>query len=174
TDKDVTVVTESREVNGRRIGLLGIRGGAVDYQPQSIPEALWGGVTQTWTVTTDTFGGLAQMIAGQRGTDELGGPLRIAQLSGQVAQLGVSNLISFIAVLSVNLGLINLFPIPVLDGGHLLFYLVEAVRGRPLPQRAQEYSFRAGIAVLGGLFIFATWNDLTHIGLFRWVAGLIG
>jgi regulator of sigma E protease len=140
----------------------------------NLPEALWGGVVQTWTVTAETFSGLAQMISGQRGTEELGGPLRIAQLSGQVAELGVSNLISFIAVLSVNLGLINLFPIPVLDGGHLLFYLFEAVRGRPLPRRAQEYSFRAGIAVLGGLFIFATWNDLTHIGLFRWVAGLIG
>lgn len=173
-DKNVTVVTEAREVNGHRVGLLGIRGGTVDYQPMSVPAALWGGVTQTWTVTTDTFGGIAQMISGQRGTEELGGPLRIAQLSGQVAQLGVSNLISFIAVLSVNLGLINLFPIPVLDGGHLLFYLVEAVRGRPLPRRAQEYSFRAGIAVLAGLFIFATWNDLAHIGLFRWVAGLIG
>jgi regulator of sigma E protease len=173
-DKDVPVVTEAREANGHRIGLLGIRGGAVDYQSQSIPQALWGGVTQTWTVTVDTFSGLAQMISGQRGTEELGGPLRIAQLSGQVAELGVSNLVSFIAVLSVNLGLINLFPVPVLDGGHLLFYLVEAVRGRPLPRRAQEYSFRAGIAVLGGLFIFATWNDLTHIGLFRWVAGLIG
>jgi regulator of sigma E protease len=173
-DKDVVVVTEARTVDGKRIGLLGIRGGTVDYQPLSVPEALWGGVVQTWTVTTDTFGGLAQMISGQRGTEELGGPLRIAQLSGQVAQLGVSNLISFIAVLSVNLGLINLFPIPVLDGGHLLFYLVEALRGRPLPRRAQEYSFRAGIALLGGLFIFATWNDLTQIGLFRWVAGLIG
>jgi len=173
-DKDIPVVTEAREANGHRIGLLGIRGGAVDYQSQSIPQALWGGVTQTWTVTADTFSGLAQMISGQRGTEELGGPLRIAQLSGQVAELGVSNLVSFIAVLSVNLGLINLFPVPVLDGGHLLFYLVEAVRGRPLPRRAQEYSFRAGIAVLGGLFIFATWNDLTHIGLFRWVAGLIG
>jgi len=173
-NKDVAVTTEAREVNGRKVGLLGIRGGTVDYQPRSLPQALWGGVTQTWTVTTDTFSGLAQMISGQRGTEELGGPLRIAQLSGQVAQLGVSNLISFIAVLSVNLGLINLFPIPVLDGGHLLFYLVEALRGRPLPRRAQEYSFRAGLAVLGGLFIFATWNDLTHIGLFRWVAGLIG
>jgi regulator of sigma E protease len=86
----------------------------------------------------------------------------------------LSNLISFIAVLSVNLGLINLFPIPVLDGGHLLFYFFEAVRGRPLPRRAQEYSFRAGIALLAGLFIFATWNDLAHIGLFRWVAGLMG
>ena len=114
------------------------------------------------------------MITGSRGTEELGGPLRIAQLSGQVAQLGIASLVSFIAVLSVNLGLINLFPIPVLDGGHLLFYLAEAVRGRPLPPRAQEYGFRAGLAVLAGLFIFATWNDLTHIGLFRWVAGLIG
>jgi regulator of sigma E protease len=173
-DKDFAVTTEAREVGGHRVGLLGIRGGAVDYQPMNLPEALWGGVVQTWTVTAETFSGLAQMISGQRGTEELGGPLRIAQLSGQVAELGVSNLISFIAVLSVNLGLINLFPIPVLDGGHLLFYLFEAVRGRPLPRRAQEYSFRAGIAVLGGLFIFATWNDLTHIGLFRWVAGLIG
>ena len=81
-------------------------------------------------MTSDTFGGLAQMISGQRGTDELGGPLRIAQLSGQVAELGVTSLISFIAVLSVNLGLINLFPIPVLDGGHLLFYVFEVVLGR--------------------------------------------
>ncbi|MBN8896892.1 MAG: site-2 protease family protein, partial [Rhodospirillales bacterium] len=130
--------------------------------------------TQTWTVTADTLSGLAEMIGGRRGTDELGGPLRIAQLSGQVAELGVASLISFIAVLSVNLGLINLFPIPVLDGGHLLFYLAEAIRGRPLPPRALEYGFRAGLAVLAGLFIFATWNDLTHIGVFRWFAGLIG
>jgi regulator of sigma E protease len=173
-DKDNVVVPGAREVNGHRIGLLGIRGGTVDYQPLGVMDSLWGGVTQTWSVTTDTFAGLAQMISGQRGTEELGGPLRIAQLSGKVAELGVSSLVSFIAVLSVNLGLINLFPIPVLDGGHLLFYLVEALRGRPLPRRAQEYSFRAGIAVLGGLFIFATWNDLTQIGLFRWVAGLIG
>ena len=90
------------------------------------------------------------MITGRRGTDELGGPLRIAQLSGEVAQLGIASLITFIAVLSVNLGLINLFPIPVLDGGHLLFYLVEALRGRPVPPRAQEYGFRAGFALLVG------------------------
>jgi regulator of sigma E protease len=83
-------------------------------------------------------------------------------------------MISFIAVLSVNLGLINLFPIPVLDGGHLMFYFFEAVLGRPLPPRAQEYGFRAGLALLAGLFIFATWNDLSQFGLFRWVAGLIG
>jgi regulator of sigma E protease len=172
-DQNVVVVTDACLIDGKTV-YLGIRGGAVDYQPLGFAAAVWGGVTQTWTVTTETFSGLAQMIAGQRGTEELGGPLRIAQLSGQVAQLGLSSLVSFIAILSVNLGLINLFPIPVLDGGHLLFYAVEAVIGRPLPRRAQEYSFRAGIAVLAGLFIFATWNDLANIGLFRWVAGLMG
>jgi regulator of sigma E protease len=173
-DRQVTVTTESRDAGGRKVGLLGVRGGEVDYQAVSVPAAIWGGVHQTWVITSETFSGLAQMISGTRGTEELGGPLRIAQLSGQVAQLGLASLVSFIAVLSVNLGLINLFPIPVLDGGHLLFYLAEAVRGRPLPQRAQEYGFRAGLAFLAGLFIFATWNDLTHLGLFRWVVGLVG
>ncbi len=173
-EQHLTVVTESHDVRGHAVGLLGIRGGKVDYQHVTLPAALWGGVAQTWTITSDTLGGLAQMIGGERGTDELGGPLRIAQLSGQVAELGIASLVSFIAVLSVNLGLINLFPIPVLDGGHLLFYLAEALRGRPLPQRAQEYGFRAGLAVLAGLFIFATWNDLSHIGVFRWFAALIG
>ena len=174
TDRQIAVTTDSHDVGGHAVGLLGIKGGAVAYQPVSVPAAIWGGVTQTWEITRETFAGLAQMISGTRGTDDLGGPLRIAQLSGQVAQLGIASLISFIGVLSVNLGLINLFPIPVLDGGHLVFFLAEAVRGRPLPPRAQEYGFRAGLALLAGLFVFATWNDLTHIGLFRWVAGLIG
>ena len=120
-------------------------------------------------MTVQTLAGVWQMITAHGSADDFGGPLRIAQMSGQVAQLGLASLVSFIAVLSVNLGLINLFPIPVLDGGHLLFYLAEALRGRPLPRRAQEYGFRAGIALLAGLFIFATWNDLAHIGLFRWV-----
>ena len=93
------------------------------------------------------------------------------QLSGQVASLGVASLVGFIALLSVNLGLINLFPIPILDGGHLVFYALEALRGRPLPPRLQEYGFRAGFAVLACLFVFATWNDLSHLGLFRWVRG---
>jgi regulator of sigma E protease len=173
-DQQVDVTTESRDSGGRKVGLLGIRGGAVEYRHVSVPAALLGGMTQTWTITKETFTGLAQMISGTRGTEELGGPLRIAQLSGQVAQLGLASLVSFIAVLSVNLGLINLFPVPVLDGGHLVFYLAEALRGRPLPQRAQEYGFRAGLAFLACLFVFATWNDLTHLGLFRWVVSLIG
>ena len=171
---DVPVVTESREVGGHRVGLLGIRGGSVGYQHLSLGEAIVGGVQQTWDVTRETIVGVGQMIGGSRGTEDLGGPLRIAQLSGQVAELGIASLVSFIALLSVNLGLINLFPIPVLDGGHLLFFGAEALRGRPIPPRAQEYGLRAGIALLASLFIFATWNDLTHLGLFHWVAKLIG
>jgi regulator of sigma E protease len=173
--KSLSVTTEARtEKDGKRIGMLGIKGGVVTYERMSLPASLWGGVAQTWDVTRQTFDGLAQMLSGQRGTEDLGGPLRIAQLSGQVAQLGLASLVSFIAVLSINLGLINLFPIPILDGGHLLFYAAEAIRGRPIPPRAQEYGFRAGLALLACLFVFATWNDLTHLGIFRWVAGLIG
>lgn len=170
----LALTPDEREMGGRVVGLIGIRGGRLEYQPMGVIDSLVGGVAQTWTVTTDTLVGVSQMITGGRGTEELGGPLRIAQISGQVAGIGLASLISFIAVLSVNLGLINLFPVPVLDGGHLLFYLAEAIRGRPLSARAQEYGFRAGIAVLAGLFVFATWNDLSHIGLFRWVAGLVG
>ncbi len=174
-EQTVAVMAGSRDAGqGRRAGLLGVRGGGTEFTKLNPLQAVVAGVTQTWDVTAQTVAGLAQMLSGARTTDELGGPLRIAQLSGQVAQLGLSSLISFIAVLSVNLGLINLFPIPILDGGHLLFYLAEAVRGRPLPPRAQEYGYRAGFALLACLFVFATWNDLTHLGLFRWVSGLIG
>lgn len=172
---DLTATPQGRDAGqGRRVGLLGVRGGAMEFLPVGPLGAVAGGVEQTWDVLTQTVAGIGQMISGARTTEELGGPLRIAQLSGQVAQLGLTSLVSFIAVLSVNLGLINLFPIPILDGGHLLFYFMEALRGRPLPQRAQEYGYRAGLAVLAGLFVFATWNDLTHLGLFRWVSGLMG
>ncbi len=171
----MTARPEPKDLGGGRVvGVLGIGSGASTYERLSPLQAVAAGAAQTWEVTRQTFEGVAQMLSGRRGTDDLGGPLRIAQLSGQVAELGLASLISFIAVLSVNLGLLNLFPIPVLDGGHLLFYLAEALRGRPLPPRAQEYGFRAGLALLAGLFVFATWNDLTHLGIFRWVAHLIG
>jgi regulator of sigma E protease len=147
--KPMQVLVGSREVKGaERVGVLGVRGGAVEYEPLSPPAAVVAGVVQTWDVTVATVQGLGQMLNGSRTTDELSGPLGIAQLSGRVAQLGVASLVSFIAVLSVNLGLVNLFPIPVLDGGHLVFYLLEALRGRPLPTRMLEYGFRAGFALL--------------------------
>lgn len=170
----ITLTTGVREEDGRRVGVLGIRGGNTRLERLGPWQATVAGVQQTWDITAQTVAGLWQMISGHRGTEDLGGPLRIAQLSGQVAQLGVASLVSFIAVLSVNLGLINLFPIPILDGGHLLFYLAEALRGRPVPPQAQEYGYRAGFALLASLFVFATWNDLAHLGLVRWLASLIG
>jgi regulator of sigma E protease len=174
-EKKVSVVIGSHEEpGGKTVGLLGIRGGAVEYQRVDPLTAIQAGVVQTYEVGAGTLQGVGQMISGSRGTEELSGPLGIMKLSGDFAKLGLSVMVSFIAVLSVNLGLVNLFPIPVLDGGHLLFYLAEALRGRPLPPRMLEYGFRAGFALLAGLFVFATWNDLTHMGLFRWVAGLIG
>ena len=124
-------------------------------------------------LTTGTLQAVWQMIIGPRPADELGGPLRIAQMSGEVAQGGVVPLLCFMAVLSINLGLINLFPIPVLDGGHLLFYAAEAIRGRPLGQRAQEYGFRLGLALVLTLMVFATWNDLVHLRIVEFIKGLI-
>ena len=172
--RTVEVRTGAQDAGGHRVGLLGVRSGQAEMARLGPLDAVGAGIAQTWNVMAQTVVGLGEMISGGRGAEELGGPLRIAQLSGQVANLGFATLIGFIAVLSVNLGLINLFPIPILDGGHLMFYAAEAVRGRPLPPRTQEYGYRAGLAVLATLFVFATWNDLTQIGVFRWVAGLIG
>ncbi|MCC6718950.1 MAG: RIP metalloprotease RseP [Acetobacteraceae bacterium] len=175
-EQTLSATIDTRTVGGAEVGMLGVRSAAPPqrFEPVGIVGAVAGGVARTWDVTVRTLAGLWQMITGRVGTEDLGGPLRIAQMSGQVAQLGVVSLVSFIAVLSVNLALINLFPIPVLDGGHLLFYLAEAIRGRPLPPRAQEYGMKAGLAVILALFVFATWNDLGHLGLFRWVARLVG
>ena len=156
---------------GGKLGVLGIAGA---LRPVGPAGAVLDGVQHTWDVSVQTLAGVWQIITGQRGAAGLGGPLKIAQLSGQVAQHGLGSLVSFIALLSVNLGLINLFPIPILDGGHLVFYALEAIRGRPLPPRAVDYGFRAGLALIACIFLFVTWNDLTSFGLFRWVAGLMG
>ncbi len=156
---------------GGKLGILGIAGA---LRPVGPIGAVRDGIVHVWDVSVQTLQGVWQIVTGQRGAAGLGGPLKIAQLSGQVAQNGIGSLVSFIALLSVNLGLINLFPIPILDGGHLVFYAVEAIRGRPLPPRAQEYGFRAGLALIACIFLFVTWNDLTSFGLFRWVAGLVG
>lgn len=163
----VTAVPEVREVTNvfgkvQRTPILGVgvdrtAGEVVRYGPvAAIGEA----VAHTWQVTSGTVAAVSQMITGQRGTEDLGGPLGIAQASGQMAQLGFVSVVMFTALLSVNLGLINLFPIPILDGGHLLFYGVEALRGRPLGERAQEIGARVGIVFVIGLMIFATFNDI--------------
>ena len=106
-------------------------------------------------------------------TEELGGPLRIAQMSGEIAKDGAVPVIWFTAVLSINLGLINLFPIPLLDGGHLVMYAIEAVRGRPLTERSQEMAFRFGLMVVITLMVVATWNDVVHLDFIGWIKDLV-
>lgn len=167
-----TVLTD-RFGNVHHVGLLGITRSGVDYVRRNPASAVWWATEETWNLSTGTLTAVWQMIIGARTTDDLGGPVGIARMSGEVAQGGIVPLIQFMAMLSVNLGLINLFPIPVLDGGHLLFYAAEAIRGRPLGQRAQEYGFRIGLALVLTLMVFVTWKDLVHIGIVEFVKGLI-
>jgi len=153
--------------NTHRLGVLGIsRSNAPDEirtQRVGPVDALILGVDKTWFVVEQTMSYLGRMVAGRESADQLGGPIRIAQVSGQVATLGFGPILDLAGVLSVSIGLLNLFPIPLLDGGHLLFYLIEAVRGRPLSERAQEMGFRIGLAFVLMLMVFATFNDIIHL-----------
>lgn len=159
--------------NHHVIGLLGIGRSGVEYIKRNPASAIGQAFGETWNLSVSTLQAMWQIIIGTRASDELGGPLRIAQMSGEVAEGGVVPLLWFMAVLSINLGLINLFPVPVLDGGHLLFYAAEAIRGKPLGQRAQEYGFRIGLALVLTLMVFATWNDLVHLRIVEFVKGLV-
>ncbi|WP_454917148.1 RIP metalloprotease RseP [Xanthobacter sediminis] len=172
TEVTLTATPELKEVkdgfgNVHRTGLLGISRslaeGDVTIHRYGPLEAVGMGVQETWFVVARTFDYLGGLVSGRESADQLGGPIRIAQVSGQVATFGIGALLSLAAVLSVSIGLLNLFPIPMLDGGHLLFYAFEAVRGRPLSARTQDIGFRIGLALVLMLMIFATWNDVLHI-----------
>jgi regulator of sigma E protease len=153
--------------NVQRIGILGItRSMAAEdlkLHPVAPPEAVWMSLQETWSVIDRTLNYIVGVLSGREAASQLGGPIRIAQMSGQVASFGFIPLIQLAAVLSVSIGLLNLFPIPLLDGGHLLFYVIEGVRGRPLSERAQEVGFRIGLAIVLMLMIFATFNDIVHL-----------
>jgi regulator of sigma E protease len=159
--------------NVHRIGVLGISRSLapddVKFEPVNPIRAIGLGAKETWFVIDRTLSYLGGVVAGREAADQLGGPIRIAQVSGQVATAGFSALMHLAAVLSVSIGLLNLFPVPLLDGGHLLFYAIEAIRGRPLSERAQEYGFRIGLAIVVMLMIFATFNDIVHIAS-QWTA----
>jgi regulator of sigma E protease len=146
----------------REVGLLGIAHSGVVYVKEKPIPAVVEAASETWNLSAQTLSALWQMVTGMRGTQDLGGPLRIAQLSGEAAEGGLMAVLWLLAVLSINLGLINLFPVPVLDGGHLLFYAAEGIRGKPLGARTQEYGFRIGLALVLSLMVFVTWNDLVH------------
>jgi regulator of sigma E protease len=159
--------------NVHRQGILGItRSPSPDdthFQPVGPLKALELGVQRTWFVVERTLSYVGGVVSGREAADQLGGPIRIAQVSGQVASEGFPSLLSLTAVLSVSIGLLNLFPVPLLDGGHLLFYAIEALRGKPLSERAQEVGFRIGLAIVVMLMIFATYNDILHLAA-QWTA----
>jgi regulator of sigma E protease len=169
-------VTESdRFGNQARIGQLGVRpSGRMEFTRLPFYQLPGAAVGKTVDTVQTMLTALGQVISGRRSFSELGGPLKIAQVSGQQASLGWLSFFWFMTVVSINLGFINLLPIPLLDGGHLLFYMIEGVRRKPLRPEAQEWAFRTGLAVLLALMIFVTFNDLASFGLFEKLGGLIG
>jgi regulator of sigma E protease len=145
-----------------RFGILGIQG-PKDRIKVGPVEAIGYGAQETWSIVDETFSYLYRMVTGRESADQLGGPVGIALMSGEAAKLGFDVLIRWVAAISVSIGLLNLFPIPLLDGGHLLFYGLEGVRGRPLSERTQEIGFRIGFAIVLMLLVFATYNDIPRL-----------
>ena len=169
---EITATPERKEItdhfgNTIRLGLLGIQRSASpdDWTlKRHDPVTAFGmAVKECYFVISRSLGYLYDVVTGREAADQLGGPIRIAQVSGQVATAGFVALLNLAAIISVSIGLLNLFPIPMLDGGHLLFYSIEAIRGRPLSESTQEIGFRIGLAFVLMLMIFATWNDLIHL-----------
>jgi len=161
---DVRSVASTDDERSSR-GLLGVRPHP-DFVEQIRKDPLtsvWIGIKQTYIISERILGVVVEMLSGERSSKELGGVISIAQYSGEAVQNGAITILTFMAALSINLGLINLFPVPMLDGGHLVYYIFEALRGRPLSQQIQEYGFRFGMILVFMLMIFATWNDLERI-----------
>ena len=160
--------------NVHEFGLLGVRGKMTETVRYGPGKALVAAVDYTWTMTATILTFIGEMIEGRRSTDELGGVLRIGHIAGEVAKIDFSAYLHFMVLLSINLGLINLFPIPLLDGGHLVFYAIEAVRGRPLGQKAQEIGFRIGLGLVVALMLFVTWNDLVYFQVVAFLERVVG
>jgi regulator of sigma E protease len=158
---------ESTSFGKQRLGKLGVSGSRdpADVRTLSMgpATAVSAAVGETWFIIERTGAYVRGLFAGTESTDQLSGPIRIAQVSGEVAQAGIAALLNLAAILSVSIGLINLVPVPLLDGGHLLYYAVEAARGRPLSERVQEFGFRIGLGLVVMLMLFTTVNDLLHL-----------
>jgi len=154
-------------VKKRMIGIkLSLLNNQFQNQPLGPSKAIYYSIKEVWFVTVTSLNYLGKMITGSADTSQLGGPIRIAKITGQVAEYGIIPFFSIMAYISISLGLINLFPIPMLDGGHLMFYLIEKLLGRPLSQKTQEGFFRIGLFLLFSLMFFVTFNDLRDLGLF--------
>ncbi|UVO49260.1 RIP metalloprotease RseP [Sphingomonas sp. SUN019] len=169
-----TQVQRDRFGNEYRIGLLGIGGTKPVATPVSLIEAPGVAIRRTGEIVSMMVETIGQIITGRRSVKELGGPLSIAKVSGEQMTLGVEAFVFLIALVSINLGFINLLPVPMLDGGHLMFYGIEAVRRRPVGPEVQEWAYRGGLAAILALMVLVTFNDLGNFGLWRSLAGLIG
>ena len=157
-----------------KIGSLGVERGPSVIVPVSLLQAPGVAVRHVGQILRTMVDTLGQVITGRRAAKDLGGPLKIAQVSGEQITRGPETFIFFIALISINLGFINLLPVPMLDGGHLLFYAIEAVRRKPVSQAAQEWAFRSGLLMLLTLMVFVTFNDLSSFGVWDRLSGLIG
>jgi len=156
------------KINKRMVGIkLGAYNNEVNHVKLGPTKALFYAVNEVYYVSTSSLKYIGSMLTGNADSSQLGGPIRIAKISGQVAEFGILPFISLMAYISISLGLINLFPIPMLDGGHLMFYGIEKVLGRPLSQKTQEGFFRIGMFLLLSLMFFTTFNDLKDVGLFK-------
>ncbi len=145
------------------VGVMGIAPPLPEYHKTNPLQAVTHAIEKTWRMSVDTLLGIGQMITGQRSAEELGGILSIGEMAGKSAKGGGTTLFLFMAILSINLGLINLLPIPVLDGGHLLFYGIEGIFGKPVPEKIQEYAFMVGLALVLGVMLMSTWNDVVRL-----------
>ena len=169
--KPIIVLSEDNlgnKINKRMVGIkLGAYNNEIKHVKLGPTQALYHAVNEVYYVSISSLKYVGAMIFGKADTSQLGGPIRIAKISGQVAEFGVLAFISMMAYISISLGLINLFPIPMLDGGHLMFYAFEKILGRPLSQKTQEGFFRIGLFLLLSLMFFTTFNDLKDLGLFK-------
>ncbi|MBB44722.1 MAG: RIP metalloprotease RseP [Rhodospirillaceae bacterium] len=168
-------LVEGQDASGSKIsyGLLGVVSEQTTFIRHNPLNSFVLAVEETWVIVSQTLIHVTQMIRGERTTDELGGPIRIAKLSGAVADAGLTSSIWFMAVLSINLGLINLFPVPVLDGGHLFFYLLEFIRGKPLEAKMQGIASYVGLVLVISLMIFVTWNDLVQLNIINFIRSIV-
>jgi regulator of sigma E protease len=158
---------EDRFGNKLEQGIIGVvndnETGGQRVESYGVGESFVMAVSETWYVVERTGGYIAGIFSGREKADQIGGPIRVAQMSGQVATLGFVALLNLAAILSISIGLLNLLPVPILDGGHLVFYFFEALRGKPVPEQAQEFGYRIGFVLILGLMVFATWNDITML-----------
>lgn len=172
TPREVRETDRFGNVNKR--GLIGIAPTAPVIEPVSLIRAPAVAVEQVGQIVRQMAEVVGQFVTGRRSIKDMGGPLKIADTSGEFAAMGIASFVFFAALISINLGFINLLPLPMLDGGHLLFYAYEAVRRRPAPPRVQEWAFRFGFAAIATLMVVVTFNDLSAFGVWKRIASLIG